>query len=176
MLNTHGSELNAQCAFLGVERSFCGRRWRQRSGDDRQGLAIAQRLGVPEIVGRLLAARHLDAETAPAYLEPRLRRQLPDPSLFRDVDRAVERLVQAVTRGERIAVFGDYDVDGATSAALLHRFFAASGIALRLYIPDRLTEGYGPNTPALLRLRAEGVGVVIHVACGTTAFAPRQAA
>jgi single-stranded-DNA-specific exonuclease len=176
MLNAHGSQPSAEGAFLGVERSFCGRRWRQRNGDDRQGLAIAQRLGVPEIVGRLLAARHLDVETAASYLSPRLREQLPDPSLFRDVDRAVERLVQAVARGERIAVFGDYDVDGATSAALLQRFFAAIGIALRLYIPDRLTEGYGPNTPALLRLKEEGVAVVITVDCGTTGFAPLEAA
>jgi single-stranded-DNA-specific exonuclease len=163
-------------AFLGVERSYCGRRWRRRAGDERQGLAIAQRLSVPEIVGRLLAARRLDAETAPAYLEPRLREQLPDPSLFRDMDRAAERLLQAITRGERIAVFGDYDVDGATSAALLHRFFAAIGVSLRLYIPDRLTEGYGPNAPALLRLKEEGIAVVITVDCGITAFAPLQAA
>jgi single-stranded-DNA-specific exonuclease len=163
-------------AFLGVERSYCGRRWRRRAGDERQGLAIAQRLSVPEIVGRLLAARRLDAEMAPAYLEPRMREQLPDPSLFRDMDRAAERLLQAITRGERIAVFGDYDVDGATSAALLHRFFAAIGIAIRLYIPDRLTEGYGPNAPALLRLKEEGIAVVITVDCGITAFAPLQAA
>jgi single-stranded-DNA-specific exonuclease len=163
-------------AFLGVERSFCGRRWRQRQGDDRQGLAIAQRLSLPEIVGRLLAARHLDVDTAPSYLSPRLRELLPDPSLFRDVDRAVERLIQAISRDERIAVFGDYDVDGATSAALLHRFFAAIGVAIRLYIPDRLTEGYGPNAPALLRLKEEGIAVVITVDCGITAFAPLQAA
>jgi len=167
---------DAPAAFLGVERSFCGRRWRQRTGDDRQGLAIAQRLSVPEIVGRLLAARHLDVDAAPSYLNPTLRELLPDPSLFRDMDRAAERLLQAVTRGEKIAVFGDYDVDGATSAALLHRFFAAIGIAIRLYIPDRLTEGYGPNAPALSRLKDEGIDVVITVDCGITAFAPLQAA
>jgi single-stranded-DNA-specific exonuclease len=163
-------------AFLGVERSYCGRRWRRRAGDERQGLAIAQRLSVPEIVGRLLAARHLDVDTAPSYLSPTLRALLPDPSLFRDMDRAAARLLQAITGGESIAVFGDYDVDGATSAALLHRFFAAIGISLRLYIPDRLTEGYGPNAPALLRLKEEGMAVVITVDCGITAFAPLQAA
>src|SRR5262245_37901369 len=158
-------------AFLGVERSFGGRRWRPRRARDRQGLALVLTFGVPELVGRLLAARHVTVDSAAAFLNPTLRELLPDPSRFRDMDRAAERLVQAITRGEKIAVFGDYDVDGATSAALLHRFFAALSIAVRLYIPDRLTEGYGPNEPALLRLRAEGVTVVITVDCGITAFA-----
>jgi single-stranded-DNA-specific exonuclease len=163
-------------AFLGVERSFGGRRWHQRHSDDRQGLAIAQRFGVPELVGRLLAARHVTIDDAAAFLNPTLRELLPDPSRFRDMDRAVDRLVQAIERNEKVAVFGDYDVDGATSAALLHRFFAAIGIAVRLYIPDRLTEGYGPNAPALLRLREEGVAVVITVDCGTLAFSALAAA
>src|SRR5262249_48013522 len=149
----------AERVFLGVERSFGGRRWQQRQADDRQGLAIAQRFGVPELVGRLLAARRVTIDDAAAFLNPTLRALLPDPSRFRDMDRAVERLLEAIARNEKIAVFGDYDVDGATSAALLHRFFASIGVDLRLYIPDRLTEGYGPNGPALLRLREEGVAV-----------------
>ena len=168
----HGAER----AFLGVERSLGGRRWRQRRADDRQGLAIAQRFGIPELVGRLLAARDVTIDSAASFLSPTLRELLPDPSGFRDMDRAVERLLQAITRNEKIAVFGDYDVDGATSAALLHRFFAAIGVAVRLYIPDRLIEGYGPNAPALLRLREEGVAVVIAVDCGITAFAALSAA
>jgi single-stranded-DNA-specific exonuclease len=168
----HGAER----AFLGVERSLGGRRWRQRRADDRQGLAIAQRFGIPELVGRLLAARDVTIDSAASFLSPTLRELLPDPSGFRDMDRAVERLLQAITRNEKIAVFGDYDVDGATSAALLHRFFAAIGVAVRLYIPDRLIEGYGPNAPALLRLREEGVAVVITVDCGITAFAALGAA
>jgi single-stranded-DNA-specific exonuclease len=165
-----------EAAFLGVERSVCGRRWQARNGDERQGLALAQRLNLPEVIGRLLAARDVSVDGAAAYLNPTLRQLLPDPSRFRDMDRAVDRLVRAVATGEKIAVFGDYDVDGATSAALLHRFFAAVGIAVRLYIPDRLSEGYGPNAPALLRLREEGLAVVITVDCGITAFAPLQAA
>jgi len=166
----------AERAFLGVERSLGGRRWRQRRADDRQGLAIAQRFGIPELVGRLLAARDVTIDSAASFLSPTLRELLPDPAGFRDMDRAVERLLQAITRNEKIAVFGDYDVDGATSAALLHRFFAAIGVAVRLYIPDRLIEGYGPNAPALLRLREEGVAVVITVDCGITAFAALGAA
>jgi len=157
-------------AFLGVERSFLGRRWRARLGEERAGLAIAQRLSLPEILGRLLAARGIGPDEAESFLAPRLRDLLPDPSRLRDMDGAAERLARAVREGEKVAVFGDYDVDGATSAALLARFFAAAGRALRVYIPDRLKEGYGPNLPALRALAAEGTRVVITVDCGITAF------
>lgn len=157
---------------LGVERSVCGRRWRLHNGDAQAGEAIAERLGVPEIVGRLLAQRGIDLDHAPGFLTPRLRDQLPDPSHLRDMDAAVGRLVRAVHDGETIGVFGDYDVDGATSAALLARFFAATCTRTRIYVPDRLREGYGPNTPALLSLRDEGVRVVVAVDCGTTAHQP----
>ncbi len=162
--------------FLGVARSLCGRRWRERAGDARAGMALSQRLGVPELVGRLLAGRGVAAEAAASYLAPRLRDLLPDPSLLLDMDRAVGRLVRAIRRQENVAVFGDYDVDGATAAALLHRFFHAVGRPLRIYVPDRMTEGYGPNEPALLRLRGEGVAVIVTVDCGTTSFAPLEAA
>ncbi len=159
-------------AFLGVERSVTGRRWRARLGDERAGLAIAQRLALPEIVGRLLAGRGIGPEAAESFLNPTLRDLLPDPSRFRDMDSAAERLAHAVRNGEGIAVFGDYDVDGATSSALLTRFFAAAGRPIRIYIPDRMKEGYGPNLPALLALRAEGIKLVVTVDCGITAFEP----
>src|SRR5271165_2346213 len=157
---------------LGVERSVCVRRWRLRDSDGRVGEALAERLGVPEIVGRLLAQRGIDLDYAPSFLAPRLRDQLPDPLHLRDMEAAVARLVRAVRDGETIAIFGDYDVDGATSAALLTRFFAAIGTATRIYVPDRLREGYGPNTPALLRLHDEGVRLVVTVDCGTTSHLP----
>src|SRR5271166_1572588 len=155
--------------FLGVERSVCGRRWRLRPSDVPEGQAIAERLALPEIVGRLLAQRGIDYDHASGFLAPRLRDQLPNPSHLRDMDAAAERLVRAVREGKTIAVFGDYDVDGATSAALLARFFAAVGGRTRIYVPDRVREGYGPNTPALLRLHAEGACVVVTVDCGTNA-------
>ena len=163
--------MNAE-PYLGVERSLTGKQWRERVGEERVGLAIAQRLALPEIVGRLLASRGVVLETAESFLKPTLRELLPDPSCFRDMDKAADRLAHAVQRGEAIAIFGDYDVDGATSAALLARFFAAVGSDARVYIPDRLKEGYGPNLPALLALRSEGVGIVITVDCGITAFEP----
>ena len=164
-------------AFLGVERSVCGRRWRGRGGADEAAAAmIAQRLGLPEIVGRLLAQRGVEVAEAPRFLAPRLREQLPDPVHLVDMAPAVGRLVRAVRDGEKTAIFGDYDVDGATSAALLLRFFAAVGAEACVYVPDRLREGYGPNAPALLRLQADGAAVVVTVDCGTTAHAPLAAA
>jgi single-stranded-DNA-specific exonuclease len=121
-----GADTFAGVVF-GVERSVCGRRWRLRNADAGAGEVIAERLGVPEIVGRLLAQRGIDLDHAPGFLAPRLRDQLPDPSHLRGMDAAVARLVRAVHDRETIGVFGDYDVDGATSAALLTRFFAATG-------------------------------------------------
>jgi len=163
--------------FLGVERSVTGKRWRSRlAGDDRLALLLAQRLGVPELIGRLLAAREVAAETADRFLKPTLRDWLPDPSHLCDMDRAVERLAAAVRGGELIAIFGDYDVDGATSSALLSRYLLSVGGRVRVYIPDRMIEGYGPNAPALLRLKGEGAAVVVTVDCGTTAFEPLAAA
>jgi single-stranded-DNA-specific exonuclease len=159
-------------AFLGVVRSVQGRRWRLRNTDERLALALAQQAGLPEILGRVLAGRGVDLDALEDHLNPSLRRLLPDPSRFRDMDAAAERLAQAIVRGESVAVFGDYDVDGATSTALLSRFFTALGRTLRVYIPDRLKEGYGPNAPALRRLAQDGVKVVVTVDCGTLAFAP----
>ena len=156
--------------FLGVERSFAGKRWEARAADTRLAALLAQRLDQPEIVGRVLAARGVGPDDAELFLNPTLRALLPNPSHLKDMDRAVARVIAALRAGERIAVFGDYDVDGATSSALLVRFFRALGHELRVYIPDRLAEGYGPNGPALKRLRDEGVSLLLTVDCGTTAF------
>ncbi|MDX1574602.1 MAG: single-stranded-DNA-specific exonuclease RecJ, partial [Kiloniellales bacterium] len=160
----------ARDVVLKVERSHLGRRWESRCGDQRLAWALAQRLALPEAVGRVLAGRGLELEGIEDFLQPTLRRLMPDPFRFQDMDRAVERLRAAIEGGEAIAVFGDYDVDGATSSALLKRFLAAAGVPLRVYIPDRVRDGYGPNAPALLRLKSEGVSLVITVDCGTTAY------
>lgn len=166
----------AAVPFLGIERSLGGRCWQARSEDERLALALAQRLGLPEILGRVLAARGAGIETAESFLAPKLRDHLPDPSRLLDMDKAASRLAAAIRAGEKVAVFGDYDVDGATSSALLLRFFAAVGGDLRLYVPDRLKEGYGPNAPALLALKAQGVSLVVTVDCGIVAHVPLEAA
>ncbi|MDZ4734970.1 MAG: single-stranded-DNA-specific exonuclease RecJ, partial [Rhodospirillaceae bacterium] len=137
-------------ALLGIERSVTGRRWRQRgeAGQDNLALAIAQKHGLPDLVGRLLASRGVATDDVPLYLEPTLRELLPNPSRFRDMEKAVARLIQAIEGGEKIVVWGDYDVDGATSTALLQRYFASIGHPVTRYIPDRIREGYGPNSAA----------------------------
>jgi single-stranded-DNA-specific exonuclease len=163
-------------AYLGVARSLCGRQWRESAGDERLSLALAQRLGLPEIVGRILASRGIAIDEAPSFLAPRLRDLMPDPSLFKDMDRAAARIAGAIRDGAPIAIFGDYDVDGATSTALLQRFIEAAGGRVVVYIPDRQREGYGPNLPALLRLQKDGAALVVTVDCGTTAHEPLAAA
>jgi single-stranded-DNA-specific exonuclease len=161
--------LTADAPALGVARSLGGRRWIWRAGEDRVAAAISQRLELPEIVGRVLAARGVGIEAAPHFLEPTLRALLPDPSLLLDMDAAAERLADAARRGETVAVFGDYDVDGACSAALMVSFLRGLGCEAIFHVPDRMKEGYGPNGPALESLVARGARVVVCVDCGTAA-------
>jgi single-stranded-DNA-specific exonuclease len=161
---------------LGVTRSVTGRRWIWRGGDARIGLAIAQRLDLPEVVGRLLSARGIGVEAAPDFLEPTLRVLLPDPSCLLDMDAAALRLADAVRRGERVAVFGDYDVDGACSGALMVRALRQLGCDASFYVPDRLKEGYGPNAAAIGALCDRGATLIICVDCGVAAHAALAAA
>ena len=132
-------------------------------------LGIAQRLGLPEIVGRLLAARNVGIDDAANFLDPTLRALLPDPSVMADRDAAAERLAHAVRHGETIGVFGDYDVDGAASSALMIGLLRALGCTVVYHVPDRLTEGYGPNGPALRALVGQGARLIVCVDCGTAA-------
>jgi len=162
--------------FLNVTHSATGKRWISRTGDERTAMALSQRLGLPECVGRIMAARGIGIEDAPGFLAPTLRDSLPDPNIFRDMDIAAERITSAIMQGEQIVIFGDYDVDGATSSALLKRYLKTVGARAGVYIPDRLKEGYGPNAAALKKLRAEGASLVVTVDCGTTAFEALEAA
>lgn len=155
---------------LDVERSILGKKWAFSQADERLAQGISQAFGLPEILGRLLVARGIRFEDVEGFLNPALKTQLPDPSSLKDMDKAAARIADAIINKQKVAVFGDYDVDGATSSALLKRFFRSVGADLRIYIPDRIQEGYGPNAPALLKLKAEGMDVVITVDCGATAF------
>lgn len=157
-----------------MQNSLRGNVWRLRLSNERAALAIAQRLNLPEIVARVIAGRGIPLEEAESFLNPTLQADLPNPSQFIDMDHSAARVAAAIMAGERIAVFGDYDVDGATSAALLKRFLAALGQDLTLYIPDRIAEGYGPNAPALERLAEQGNRVIITVDCGIASHAALQ--
>ena len=147
-------------AYLGVEQSICGKRWEAVETDERSGLALSQRYSLPEVVGRLLVSRGVGIDQADDFLNPQMRRLLPNPSALMDMDVAANRLADAIQQSQKVAVFGDYDVDGATSSALLKRFWRAAGSDLNIYIPDRLTEGYGPNIPALQKMKDQGIQLV----------------
>ncbi len=153
-----------------VDGTVSGRSWRLRPADPALGATIAQRYGLPEILGRVLASRGLEPADVPAFLEPRLRDTLPDPSHLADLDRVASRLADAVVEGERIGIIGDYDVDGATSAALAARWLSAFGIVPEIAIPDRLADGYGANAELLSRLADSGCRLVLTLDNGTTAF------
>ena len=152
----------------GVERSVMGQpwRWRRAGGDE---------LGVP-LIDQLLLARGVDPADLPRHRQPTIRDFLPDPSCFKDMDKAAARLADAVERGEAITIFGDYDVDGATSAALLVLLLRRLGADPGSYIPDRLMEGYGPSGDALVALKRQGADLVVTVDCGAQAFAALEAA
>ncbi len=173
---TPASTVPAQREGLAVERSALGKKWVFTPYDARLAAGISQSHGLPELLGRLLSARGIDCGDVPAFLEPTLKGSLPDPSLLKDMDIAARRIADAVAGGQKVAVFGDYDVDGATSSALLRKYFRALGQDVRLYIPDRIAEGYGPNAQAMRMLRAEKCDLVITVDCGATAFEALDAA
>ena len=163
-------------AFLSVENSATGRRWvGLTDAQDRHGQAIAQQTGLPEIVARCLARRGVAIEDAQAFLTPSLRDLMPNPSVLKDMDKAAKRITQAVDKKEKIAIFADYDVDGATSAALLITWLRDFGIPATLYVPDRIDEGYGPNDEAMQMLAAAH-DLIICVDCGTLSHGPIKAA
>jgi single-stranded-DNA-specific exonuclease len=159
-------------AFLGVESSVKGNVWRERltPAQSITAATICQRHGLPDLLGRVLAARGVTVNAVPVFLEPTVRALMPDPSTLRDMDKAAARIAKAILEREKVAIFGDYDVDGACSSALLSRYFTHHGIASRIYIPDRITEGYGPNAAAITHLVKDGAGLIVTVDCGTTSF------
>lgn len=174
MTPLNGTDQTEARAALGVDASLTGRRWMWRPGADspdlmRLGAAIAQRAGLPEIVGRLLALRGLSLDNAADFLDPKLRAMMPNPSILHDMDVAAARMAKAVQQAETIGIFGDYDVDGACASGILASFFEELGCAVHTHIPDRMTEGYGPNVPALEGLVAQGAALLVCVDCGTAA-------
>ena len=156
--------------------SLCGRQWVLNTVDNRLVEDLSRQAGVNDVLARVLATRGVTLDTVHDFLHPTLKTLMPDPSTLAGMDQAVERLVVAINSKEKIGVFGDYDVDGATSSAVLRRFFRSIGIDPVMYLPDRMKEGYGPNTPALLALAEQGVKIVITVDCGISAYEPLKAA
>ncbi len=159
-----------QRAFLGVERSVSGQRWVSRldqAGQNR-ALAISQVHGYSDLLGRVLAGRGVSLDDAATFLDPTLRALMPDPDTLTDCRKAAKRLSLAISRREKVVVFGDYDVDGAASSALMARFFMHFGLEAEIYIPDRIFEGYGPNPQAIEQLIDNGAKLIVTVDCGST--------
>ncbi len=173
------SALIEPLSLLGVDASVTGRRWATRCAGLDVDLAIARMVqahGLPELLARVLAGRGVRPDAAEAFLAPRLRDLMPDPETLLDMGTAVERLTRAVRQGEMVAVFGDYDVDGAASAAMLAEYLRGQGLTVPVHIPDRIAEGYGPNEGAIAALAAEGASVLVCVDCGTSGHGPLEQA
>jgi single-stranded-DNA-specific exonuclease len=176
MHDSHGSGLTvvqssgAEPAAFGVTRSFSGRRWRLRAVDEDAAGALVRAHQISPALARLLVARGIAQGDVWNYLSPSLKHLMPDPLVLKDMDRAVARVAAALEVGEAIAVFGDYDVDGSASSALLADFLSATAKPPRLYIPDRMTEGYGPSPAAMRTLAGEGARLVVTVDCGAAAM------
>lgn len=160
--------------FLDVEKSVTGKAWVDRLDEAglRAATAISQQSGISEILARVLAARGVALEAADTHLNPTLRDAMPDPSTLAGMDAAVDRLVSAIRKAEKVALFGDYDVDGACACALMGRYLGAIGVDPAIYIPDRVFEGYGPNAAAIDALIDDGVSLIVTLDCGTTSHEP----
>jgi len=166
--------VQAPVAFLGVTRSATGCLWRDRL-DPRgaaKALAIAQRFQLPEMLARVVAGRGIEIDAVEDFLDPTIRKLLPDPFSLTQMEAAARRIADAATRGEKVAIFGDYDVDGATSSALMAWHLRHCGLDPLIHIPDRIFEGYGPNVEAIRSLADRGATLLITVDCGTTSFEP----
>ncbi|WP_139976099.1 single-stranded-DNA-specific exonuclease RecJ [Ochrobactrum sp. CGA5] len=155
--------------FLGIKQSATGQKWVDRLGlrEANTALAIAQHHGISDLVARVLAGRGVSVEGAPEFVDPTLRNLMPDPATLTDMENAAGRIADAILRRETVAIFGDYDVDGACSSALMARVLKHYGIQHSIYIPDRIFEGYGPNPDAMRDLVAKGATLIVTVDCGT---------
>ncbi|MEP6565392.1 MAG: single-stranded-DNA-specific exonuclease RecJ [Mesorhizobium sp.] len=164
--------------FLNVRQSATGVSWEHRLTErqDMAALAIAQGHGVPDIVARVLAGRGVTAAETERFLDPTIRDLLPDPASLTDMDKAAARIAQAIVAREKVAIFGDYDVDGAASSALLKRFLSHFSVPSEIYIPDRIFEGYGPNPEAMRELVSRGATLIVTVDCGTNSAVSIDAA
>ena len=152
--------------------SVTGAIWREEKTDTARVEGLVSDAGMPIAAAILAANRGLSRDDITTWIDPKIRDLMPDPSSMTDMDKMVTRLAKAVHDNEKIGIFGDYDVDGASSAAILHDILTPMGCSVSIHIPDRYQEGYGPNLPALLKLKDQGCTLIITVDCGITAHGP----
>ncbi len=164
--------MHASEPFLNIAKSIKGQVWQARPLDQRTATAISQRLELPEIIGRVMAARGVSVDDSEAWLNPTIRGLMPKPSALMDLEKGAARLAQAIITHEKIGVISDYDVDGVSSAALLLRFLRAVGSDAMVYIPDRISEGYGPSEMAVTALKEQGAELLLTLDCGVLSHDP----
>jgi len=152
--------------------SALGKFWQLSAADENYTMAAQQKFGISNLLARILSQKNVELEAIPDFLDPKLKNLLPSPYLLKDMDKAVQRIAAAIKNKENIAIYGDYDVDGASATAILTKYFRSLDVQPEIYIPDRIKEGYGLNTQALLDLKKRGNALVISVDCGITAFEP----
>lgn len=156
------------------KKSVLGYNWQKKYCDERLALAISQRLQISDVLSKIIASNNIALDEVENFLDPKIKTSLPNPFDLLDMDVAVDYVIDAIKNNKKITIFADYDVDGATSSALLKRFFRQIGVEANIYVPDRILEGYGPNSKALLDLKKSGSDLVITVDCGTVAFKPLE--
>ena len=159
-----------------IGKSISNYKWLESNFDERKSEFIKQKYSLSPIISKILAGKNLEIDEIPHFLEPTIKYSLPNPFDLLDMDVACDKIISNIQNKKKITIFGDYDVDGATSSALLKKFFAMLEVDIDIYIPDRILEGYGPNKEALLKLKESGTNLVITVDCGTVAFGPFEEA
>lgn len=155
-----------------ILKSKSGVIWQKKPFSSRKSLMIQQRFRLPEALANILASKEIEIDEIENFLHPTLKQTLPNPLDLIDMGMAVDLTIAKIQQQQKIVIFGDYDVDGATSCALLKKFFLEIGVEVEIYIPDRLKEGYGPNVEAFTKLCNQGANLIITVDCGTSSFEP----
>lgn len=165
---------NPQSQNSETSKSILNKNWQQKKYDERYANQIRQHFNLSEVLSKILAINQVPVSEIENFLDPKIKNIMPNPFDLGDMNKAVSHVIEAIKQNKKITIFGDYDVDGATSCAIIKRYFRELGIEVGIYIPDRILEGYGPNSQALLNLKKNGTDLVIMVDCGTVAFAPLE--
>jgi Single-stranded DNA-specific exonuclease len=150
--------------------SVSGKSWISKDYNSEKANFLKDNFNISEILSKLIAIRNIKIEDVSFFLKPKIKNFLPNPFCLRDMDKAVQRSVEALDKREKIGIFGDYDVDGATSTAILGNYFTHLKHTIEIYIPDRKTEGYGPSTKGFDKLITKGSKLIFTVDCGTLSF------
>ena len=159
-----------QANILQGFNSYTDSKWQVKTFDERQAELISQKFEVSNLIAKLFSIRNISIDDIASYLNPTLKDNMPDPNILMDMEKACERILVALKNNEKIAIFGDYDVDGSTSTSCLIKYFNLLGVEVVYHIPDRFTEGYGPNKEAFQKFIDQNINIIFTLDCGTLAY------